>query len=219
MILNAMIKKVYFNNTNDKVNEYPTIITFFTDNWEYKKFSMDLIKKCNELKLNYYVEERDNTNSYLHNTQIKPTFINSAFNNIHEDVSGVLWIDADGILSALPDFFKDFKYEFAAKRMNKRRNRTWHVGTIYLKNNDKAKELVKQWILYTRKGNVSDEYGLDLLWKSGYFLKKKISFVEDIPQSYFNILNKTDRLPSDAVISHRLSKDPIKIQQKRNKMF
>lgn len=214
-----MIKKCYSSYNNDKKNVYPTIITFFTDNWNYKKYSMELIDKCNELKLNYYVEERVNNRDYLVNTRTKPTFIASALENIQEDSNGVLWIDGDGILSDLPIFFKNFKYEFAAKKMDKSRDRTWHVGTLYLKNNLKIKKLVQEWIIYTERGNVSDEYGLDLLWRSGYFKNNNISFAEDIPKSYFNLLTRKNSSIGNAVISHRISEDPVKMQQKKNKMF
>jgi len=206
-----MFKEYTFDNDVDKV--YPTIITFFTDNWRYKKHALEMRDTCNKFKLNYYIAEYQNLNNYLHNTRLKPKFIQQALTECRTDV---LWIDADGILSKRPDRFVNIKSDFAAKIMPSYRTRKWHVGTMYFKYNTKIMDMVDEWVNISELPNtLSDEDALDKLYKSGYFDKNSIK-AEDIPATYFELLNHVDATPNkNSVISHRISQDPNKLELKK----
>lgn len=202
-----------FNLVNDQEKVYPTIITFFTDNWRYKKHALEMRDICNKFKLNYYIAEYQNLKNYLHNTKLKPKFIQQAITECKTDV---LWIDADGILSKTPDYFLNIEADFAAKIMPPSRNRRWHVGTMYFKYNDKVLNMIDEWVAISQlHTSVSDEDALDNLYKSGYFNTNNI-IAKDIPPTYFELLNHVDARPNvNSVISHRISQDPNKMELKR----
>jgi hypothetical protein len=77
----------------------PTVISFFTDNWDYPKHAANLIEDCNRLGLSCVIERRDSTNSYVGNCNIKPFFI---LEKLEELKSPVVWMDADGTISSWP---------------------------------------------------------------------------------------------------------------------
>lgn len=201
------------NLKNDVNGDYPTVITFFTNNWRYKLYALKMRDKCNKLGLNYYVAEFENLKNYLQNTKMKPTFILQALRECKTDV---LWIDADGLLSKKPEFLKGIDVDFAAKRMASHRERYWHVGTMYFKYNQKVLDMVERWVeVSAEPDSVSDEHAFDKMYKAGYFESNGITS-SDLPATYFEILKDLEALPRhDSVVSHRISKDPNKLELKR----
>lgn len=201
------------NLTNDATKAYPTVITFFTNNWRYRQYALRMRDTASKFKLNYYVAELKNLNNYLHNTKLKPGFILQA---LKETKTDVLWIDADGILSKKPELLKGIDCDFAAKRMAKGRARNWHVGTMYFKYNQKVLDMVERWVEITsEEDSVSDEHALDKMFISGYFEDHNIKAF-DLPLTYFEILTDLEAVPKhDSVVSHRISKDPNKMELKK----
>jgi hypothetical protein len=193
--------------------KYPVICTFYTNNWLYEKYAMELKSSCEKLNLCYFISEKKNTTNYLHNCKYKPSFI---FESLQTLERPILWIDADGMLLQKPKFFKNLDYDFAAKKMSsnrrKSRRRQWHVGTMFFNYNNKVLNFVKEWETFTSGNAISDEHGLDLLWKTGYFDENNLSYT-DIPKEYFHIDKpKYGPITQSTVISHRISSDPQKIE-------
>jgi len=204
----------YMDLQNDKEKRYPTIISFFTNSWLYRKYALELRDKCNELGLNYYICGLENAENYLENTKIKPRFILNALEKLNHDV---LWIDADAILHKTPDFFIDFQYDFGSRKKPVQSEREWHVGTMYFKYNNRVISFMNNWIEQLG-GKLSDEHALDELWKLNKFNGISTS---DIPVTYFNIIKSYEQSNNidDLVISHRISSGDSKMQLKKSGIF
>lgn len=182
---------------------YPLVVSFYTDDWEYPKHAERLRQECEVLGLEYRIERRDSAGGYLENTCQKPVFIREMLALGRP----ILWLDVDATIRARPDFFLEPGYDFQAKRMNPRRPRTWHVGTMYWAPTDAALAFVDEWI--ARTGDMSDESSLEQTWKAlGHTLKAR-----DIPETYFEIPTRKRPMTADCVIFHRLSDSDSKRQQ------
>lgn len=176
-----------------------TLISFYTQDWEYPKHAARLRGECESLGMPCVIEELPSTGSYLKNTCLKPQFI---LDKLLELKSPVLWVDVDGSLVSLPDFnyLETFYYDFAARKMAETRKRTWHVGTMWFNYTENAVGFLRKWIENT--GNLSDESALEKTWQERNDLVMAI-IASDLPEEYFIILKKGEK--PRGVICHRIS--------------
>lgn len=195
------------------MKEYPVIISYFTNDWEYPKYAREMIEQCESLGLEHRIVERPTQNSYLKNCRMKPTFIKESLNILQRPV---LWIDVDGCILQRPKFFTNLDADFAAKKMKKERARTWHVGTMWFNYNEKTMAFIDKWIEYT-ENSCSDEEGLDRYWNKE---NHESLITMDIPENYFIILTKHNKTPpKNSVICHRISTGADKMKSKRKKIL
>jgi hypothetical protein len=180
--------------------DYPLLISFYTNDWCYPDHARRLEAECQALGLDYRIEKRFTTGSYLKNTCIKPKFILDCF----ED-RPLLWVDVDASIYKRPDFFLQRGFDFQAKRIeNLNRRRSWHVGTMYFEPNDKMREFFNDWIKNLR---VTDESAFEQTWRNW---ADKLIF-RSIPKAYFEI--EPDEPSPECVIYHRISKGLSKSQE------
>jgi len=190
------------------MNEYPTIISFFTRSWKYPKYAGLMIRDCERMGLNHHIVERKDTGDYLANTRMKPVFI---YETLQELKTPVLWIDVDGSLMKLPELFKgDYPFDFAARKMAPHRKRIWQVGTLYLNYTDAALSFLQEWNRRISEDTWSDELSLDDMWKSSGKIITNLR-VDELPEDYFEMLRVNNPEPSrHAIICHRASKGDSK---------
>lgn len=191
---------------------YPTIITFYTNTWEYKTYAMKMQKDCKKFNLQFYSKEYPTTGHWILNTAIKPRFI---LETLLELKRPVLWIDADGTLWRKPDhLIKNFHYDFAARRQNNPSGRQWHVGTLYFNYTEASINFLKLWVESCEQNPGSDEGALDLVWKNK---QDELSLrSNELPETYFEMFVKLDQKPlPKTVISHRASRCPNKLEAKK----
>ena len=174
---------------------HPVIVSFYTPDWQYPAHAERLANECKALGLEYRIERRESTGSYLKNTCIKPTYIRECLNM----GKPILWIDVDGSIYKRPDFFLEIDAEFAARRMGPHRKRTWHVGTMYFTPTPAVIEFVDEWVRIT--GECSDESALEQTLRS----RKWWFRCSDIPPEYFEIQTARKGRTDRTVIMHRLS--------------
>lgn len=176
-----------------------TVISFYTNDWEYPNHARNLKDDCVRLGLESCIEELESTGSYLKNTCLKPRFIRDKLLKLK---SPVLWVDCDGTILKRPDFFSGLQFDMAAKRMSPGRKRTWHVGTLWVNYTPAMLGFLERWIDNT--GAISDESALEKTWRQ-HTIK-----VIDIPPQYFRIMKRGEQLKGDEVIIHRISDGPAK---------
>lgn len=184
-------------------SEYPLIISFYTDDWEYPLHAARLRAECEALGLRYRIERKPTTGSYLKNCCIKPSFILEC---LKDEQGPVLWIDVDGSIVQKPDFFLDNPddYDFQARRMDpNHRKRTWHVGTQWWNYTDEAIAFMDRWIANT--GDMTDESALEVTVRQGEDLRTR-----NIPAEYFMWSHHYRDKPDKVVIYHRESKSDSK---------
>lgn len=187
-------------------NEYPTIISYYTKDWLYEKYAMEMRDSCDRLGLEHNIEELESKNSYLANCRMKPRYI---YNTISSLKKPVLWIDADGGILKKPDYFLNLTEDFAAKKMAPKKIRDWHVGTMWFNYTENCLNFIERWIEYTNK-SISDEEGLYKYLKEN---PESIT-IKDIPENYF-FINKKNQVPGNTVIFHRISTSDEKMRMKR----
>lgn len=188
---------------------YPIIVSFYTNDWEYPKYAEMLKQNCIDLGLDYCIEERDSTGDYISNTALKPQFI---LDMLEKYQRPILWIDCDGSLLKKPEDMNvnSSCYDFSAAYSPEVSGRTWHVGTLWFNYNEKVVNFVKSWIENTSS---TDDCSFENTWAE----YKDILKSSELKKEYFNILPQLDYPPpNNAIIIHRLSKSPSKLQRKYN---
>ncbi len=195
------------------MSEYPTIISFYTRNWEYPEYAKKMKRSCVQLGLEHHIVEKQNTGNWLKNTAIKPHFILEALQELKRPV---LWIDVDGSILKRPELLKSgYPHDFAARRMAEHRSRIWQVGTMYFNYTEATLNFLNVWTSELPKYRGSDEGALDIIWRSNPELVDTLS-VGELPKEYFEMLRGTGAVPSsDTIVCHRASKDDSKMEMKR----
>lgn len=193
---------------------HPTVISFYTPNWKYPEYAKKLQEKCEFLGLQHHILGITDQGDYLKNCCYKPKFIYESLKSLKTDV---LWIDVDGDILKLPDLFLEEKFnsiDFAAKKMNKNRSRTWHVGTMWFNYTEAMLFFLEKWIELT--GDLSDESSLEQAWK----LYGSSIVTYDLPQEYFIIPKWHGNQNKNAVVIHTISdgESKNKVLRERKKM-
>lgn len=191
------------------MTDAPTIVSFYTNDWEYPEYAERLKDNCKDLGLTCYIQERPSTGDYIQNTSIKPYFIQDAL----ERYKGpILWIDCDGTLLKPPTALEHksvSQFDFAAKQYKGPVSRSWHVGTLWFNYTEASIKFIKDWCAYSSIG--TDENSFEMAWQDNRHLLN----VYPLPPEYFIILTKYNCVPpDDAVIVHRLSTSPDKMKRK-----
>lgn len=194
-------------------NPYPTIITYYTQNWEYARYAELMKRDCIRLGLEHYIVEKETTGSWIKNTTMKPSFILEALEEVKRPV---LWIDADGSIMHKPALLnEDYPHDFAARPTPPNNPRQWHVGTMYFKYNERALEFLKTWIARMEVCKGTDELALDLMWKQNGPAVQNISAGE-LPATYFEFLKHLHFKPAKStIVCHRGSRDSDKMAMKQ----
>lgn len=194
---------------------YPTIISFYTNDWEYPSHAQRLKQECNALGLSSIITELPSV-GYLQNCQKKPFFIRDT---IHQLKSPVLWIDVDASIYRLPDFFYNLDADVSLKKkLRPHIGREWHVGTMWFNYTSNTLSLLDLWcekvLTYNShiqlSGDHSDESAINELYFNNMFQAK----IVDMPLQYFYVDELTG-WSSDAVIFHRISKGESKLEQSK----
>lgn len=188
-----------------------TVVSFYTNDWEYPAHAERLKKECEDLGLPYLIEERPSTGDYIANTAIKPHYIKHCLDQLN---APVLWVDVDGSFVKFPHLINRLDSDFAAcNYFNKEKlDRDWAVGILWFNNTDPARNLVQTWCDLAIKG--TDEAAFDLAWKS---CQHQLS-VTTLPDRYhFVKWSWKQQIPDGTVFYNRLSASPDKLRRKYNK--
>ncbi len=183
----------------------PLIVSFYTNDWEYPIHAARLKRECTALGLDYHIECLPTTGSYLKNTCMKPSFIRKCL----DFGRPILWVDVDGSILKVPEFFDGLDADFAARRMVATRQRTWHVGTMFFNPTSETVRFLDAWIEKT--GECSDESSLEAAFReSGQYL-----ITSNIPAEYFELALGCYKPTDKTVIFHRISTSESKRSQKK----
>lgn len=185
----------------------PTVVSFYTDNWEYPAHAERFQAECDALGVPCRLYPYPDTGDYLANTRLKPFVILRAL----WDVMGpVLFTDVDGSMCKRPDTL-DPSVDFMAVPKPSDEPRIWYVGTLFFNFTPAGLDLVDRWVAAT--GDWSDESALDDVWKAGTWRGKWAN----LPPEYLEILSAPDQTPRpETVICTRLSKSDHKLAFQRS---
>lgn len=189
----------------------PTIISFYTDDWEYPKHAERLKKECNNLHILYDIRQLPSTKDYHANCRLKAEFI---LQRLQELKTPLLWIDVDGSLLKTPvelsKLSQNYDVGLRPRRVIHSNGYNWHVGTMWFNYTGPALEFLTT---YATTASGTDEHKLQQAW-----LKHQHNIrVYTLPEKYFVVINSSNRknLPEDTVIAHRISKSDLKLAAKK----
>ncbi len=191
---------------------YPTIISFYTNDWEYPQHAARLKQECIELGLEYIIQELPST-GYLQNCQKKPCFIRETIQKLK---CPVLWVDVDASIYKLPEYFVGLDADASFKSLILQRDRSWHVGTMWFNYTENTIDMLNLWCIRVESynshvkltGDHSDESAINELYSSGLINAK----IVDMPKEYFYV-DEITGFKDDAVIFHRISHSESKAIQ------
>lgn len=177
----------------------PTIVSFYTPDFEYPAHAKRLAAECYKLGLPSHIQMLPSQGSYLANTCLKPRFLLQAMQTLDRPL---LWVDVDGSVLRNPVACVQAHHDGCDVGFRPitqaDRVRRWHVGTIWLNNTYMTLAFLERWAALS--GSMTDEaalHGLDKALPIDQWLK-----VWAMPPEYFYIGNQP---PLDTVVQHRLS--------------
>ena len=177
---------------------YPTIISFYTDDWKYPEYA-DLLKAdCERLGLEHHIKLRENTGKWINNTRAKPSFILEALKELK---GPVLWIDVDGSIYEKPELMLEYtKYDMAPRPANYKWGRKWHVSTMYFNYTEKTIAFLEEWVARCEAAeNISDELCLEYCWANEESIMHTMD-IGELPVEYFDEYQDLDNEPKDGTV-------------------
>lgn len=180
----------------------PTIVSFFTDNWEYPAHAERFRAECEALGVPVKLYPYPDTGDYLANIRLKAGVIQRALRELQ---TPILFTDVDGSVLKRPDTL-DLTLDFMALPKPADHPRAWYVCTLFFNFTPAGLDLADRWVAAT--GDWSDESALDDVWKAGTWKGRW----GNLTPEYMEILARTDQEPlPETIICTRLSRSEHKL--------
>lgn len=133
--------------TTEKKSLSPLLISYYSDfrtDGYYRAFAMQLIKKCEEFKINFDISELSPRGGYTANCLMKPEFILDKMMTYKRDV---LWMDCDTDFrepfSEFNNLFQDIGLATHSGDMN-----GIQASPVFLNYTEGAFKIVREWIVH-----------------------------------------------------------------------
>ncbi len=119
-------------------------VAYYTEHTLYELEVALLEETCAKFGIKIHIEAYRDQGSWVKNCALKPLFIYDML--CKHPFTDILYIDADARVRKYPGLFDDFKGDIG---VHYRKRHKWHrellSGTIYLKNNERVRKLIKHW--------------------------------------------------------------------------
>lgn len=123
------------------------VIAYFTKDTSYQNLAQTLENSLKTLNLDYYIEGIEDQGSWEKNTHYKAYFIKKCLEQYEQDL---LYVDVDAIFRSYPILINELigsEYEIGYRTEEFRWRKDEALsGTVYLKNCERIKNMVKNWI-------------------------------------------------------------------------
>ena len=175
------------------------IVSYYTFGTFYKDLAKRFVESLKKYKVLYCVEGVPNLNDWHRNTNHKPSFLLNMLEKFLD--KNVVWIDCDAELLQYPSLFDSLDCDVAAHEFDRclyqSRRKNWPKellsGTIFLRNNERVRDLVKKWRQECEKSPLTwDQKSLEKVLNGDYYR---------LPASYCQIY-RLMRIVKDPVIVH-----------------
>lgn len=170
------------------------IVSFYTKNTPYEQEINNLKKSCEQFGLKYHFEGYQGRGNWVLNCGIKPSFI---LDMLYREKDDLLYIDADGVIKQPLKYIDELPKEVDIAA-HIRKGGEFLSGTVFFRNNERVKNLVKEWVKRQHKDpGIWDQKTLhETIVNHGPRLG--IEFHE-LPQPYCKIFDKDN---CETVIEH-----------------
>lgn len=130
------------------------VVAYYTKNTIYEKKVVTLQSSLDKFHIPYHIEAINNLGDWYKNTSYKPTFLKGMLLKYpNEDI---VYVDVDAEFLSYPSLFEEYSkdpnvniavHNFDRSVYGKQGIGKFEVlsGTIFLKNNSKTLEIVKEW--------------------------------------------------------------------------
>jgi hypothetical protein len=187
-------------------HEYPLVVSFYTQDWEYPRHAAELKSDCARLGIEHRVEELQSKGRFTANCCMKPEFIRQ---KLIEEKRAVLWVDVDSRILKPLSWFRntDHLYDLQARHTIKEHGRRtkWHVVVMWWNYTPEVLAFMDRWIDRTYKTMAeggSEEAALEWVRREGHNLR-----VRDMPWEYSDFGNPKT---ADPAIRNSISKGASK---------
>lgn len=187
------------------------IVAFYTKNTGYEKEIKKLQISVKKMNHDIYVEGIKNLGSWDLNTKHKPYLVLNAMER-YPDEDYFLFLDADAIVNKkIPTENITGDIAVCHKVIESKKQKGWLLsGTIFIKNNDKMKKIMNEWIDINKKNpKIFDQDTLYTVLKNN-FQKLDIQRLSLIYCKINGSKNSVHKKIKNPVISHNQASRKLK---------
>jgi len=177
---------------------YFQVVSYFTKGTKYEKEIRNLRESLIQLGIPYRIEGIPNRRSWVKNTHEKPRFLLRMLDEL-EEYDSVVWTDADSIFRKYPELFNEIREDVGIHFRNWRHGKNEVLsGTLFLRNCEKVRLLLKEWILINRRNPSKwDQKNLDRALRRFPDLS-----IHRLPIEYCTVFDDERRRKLDPVVEH-----------------
>jgi hypothetical protein len=170
------------------------VIAYYTLGNHYETLSENLKKSCEDFSIPLFLKPIENLGSWEKNTHYKANFIKECLDQFPEDL---VYVDVDAVFRRYPEIFETLECDIAYRTENFRwRSDEAMSGTIFLKNNERVKSFIKEWISLNE--SIPAERMKPETWEQKHMqttLRKNSDLVYfNLPPEYTFIFDHTKRM-------------------------
>lgn len=190
-------------------NKPYTVISFYTQEWHYKKYALELEKNCDRLELPHIITELESTGRYMDNTKLKPVFIKQCLEELR---APVVWIDCDSHLLKRPVFLEMLPDDvvMAAKKKPGKNVLTWYVAVLWFRYCPESLAFIDRWISEQEDTSGGDHTAMERAWRAAPIP------AAELPEDYGIVLGRGQ--PPRGTIALRISDWPLKNKEMKETM-
>lgn len=171
----------------------------------------------NSLILNrvvFYIEPIDDLGSWFLNTNYKPTFLKRMLGKFPH--VNIIYVDVDAKFFHYPKLFDELDCDIAVHHLdrqkcwggNQRGRKEVLSGTIFLRNNDKVKDLIRKWEIECIKNPKTwDQKSLEKIIPGDFYR---------LPGEYCKIHDKMNYIKDPVIIHYQASRRMRRAKKRRN---
>lgn len=194
-----------------KIFSRPLFVSYYTNDL-YLNHLRDLEQSLHRHACEYESFYIGDAGSWQENTKAKAQFIlDRMYTSRSRDL---VWLDADAHIEKFPDFFNEYALRDDVEiAFHRRRNRVLS-GTLFIKNTDRMRELVRDWVEQNqRHPEMWEQRNLEAVLD--YWIQERALQYKKLPASYCHIFDAKDQGKfEDAVITHwQASREQKRMEQ------
>lgn len=169
-----------------------TVISFYTVNTPYEKEIQKLIASLDMYNVKHSVSSIQTLGSWEKNCQHKARCILHAMETIE---TNIVWLDADAVITRYPSLFDELECDLAYHYLEHRKELL--SGTLFLANNERMRELVREWIALNDTNRAWDQKNLQSIVENRNNIAKQV-----LPAAYCKIYDNRHQQVTDPVVMH-----------------
>jgi 5,10-methenyltetrahydromethanopterin hydrogenase len=172
------------------------VVAFFTFETPYEDAAQRLIQSMEKYDIFYSVRGIKSRGSWLANTNYKPTFMLDMIDEYPE--LNIVCVDADAEFMAYPELFNELDCDIALHEYHGPNMIETLCGTIFVKNNDAAREILERWKAFLDQHPQKRQQPVMQKILNGNFYR--------LPAEYCKIFDKMPEVTSPVIVHHQLSR-------------